>query len=116
MRKVIAGLLPVILIGGCVTTSSVVPVGRDSYMISGRAAGGLNAGKGNIAALQQANAYCAAMNKFAVVRRIDTNGIASLGAESTQLVFSCVTSDDPEYTRPNLQRDPTTIIEDQRKK
>jgi hypothetical protein len=91
-------------------------MGKDSYMISGRAAGGLNAGKGNVAALQQANAYCANMGKFAIVRRIDTNGIAALGAESTQIVFSCVTEDDPEYTRPTLSKDPTTIIEDQRKR
>ena len=84
-------------------------------MISGRASGGLNAGKGNTAAAQQANLYCAAMRKFMIVRRMDNQGMAALGGESTTLIFGCVNEDDPEYIRPNLRHDPTTIIEDQRK-
>ena len=92
-----------------------MPVGKDSYMIAGRDAGGLNAGKGGIEAARQANAYCASMSKVIVIRRLDTTPIPLSSAQSTQLIFSCVAEDDPEYQRPNLKRDPTTIIEDQRK-
>ena len=101
---------------GCVGTTEVVSVGKDSYMIAGRNAGGLNAGKGGMEAVQKANAYCATLSKLMVIRRLDTHPIELSSAETTQLIFSCVTADDPEYTRPNLSKDPTTIIEDQRKR
>ncbi|MDB6043565.1 MAG: hypothetical protein JWM63_2116, partial [Gammaproteobacteria bacterium] len=32
--------------------------------------------------------------------------------ESTEFIFSCVEKNDPEYQRPNLRKDPTTVIED----
>jgi hypothetical protein len=112
MKITIAALATLLV--GCVSTTDVVPVGKDSYLISGRANGGLNAGKGTIQATQKANAYCASQNKFMIVRRIDTNGNAAVFGESASLYFSCVTQDDPEYQRPNLRRDPTEVIEDQR--
>jgi len=102
-----------LLLSSCVSTSDVVPIGKDSYMVSGGGTGGLSYGKTSIAATKKANAYCATLHKFMIVRRIDTH--QPFNGEATDLVFSCVTEDDPEYKRPDLRRDPTTIIEDQRK-
>jgi hypothetical protein len=93
------------LLAGCVTASEVVPAGRDSYMVQGHASGGLNAGKGAVAALQKANAYCATQQKFVLIRNTDSHGIAAIGGESNSLIFSCVTADDPEYQRPTLRKD-----------
>jgi hypothetical protein len=107
-------LAAIATLAGCVSTTDVVPVGKDSYLISGRANGGLNAGKGTIQATQKANAYCATQHKFMTIRRVDTNGNAAVFGESANLYFSCVTEDDPEYVRPNLKKDPTAVIEDQR--
>jgi hypothetical protein len=52
--------------------------------------------------------YCT--HKFMIVRRIDTKG--RFNGESTEFIFSCVEKNDPEYQRPNLRKDPTTVIED----
>jgi hypothetical protein len=65
-----------------VSTTDIVPVGKDSYLISGRANGGLNAGKGTLQATQKANAYCATQHKFMIIRRVDTNGNAAVFGES----------------------------------
>ena len=115
MNKSILALLLPVFAAACVTTSPVVPMGKDSYMITGSNAGGLNRGKGKTLAVQQANAHCASLKKFLVVRRFDSEAGVFDGTQSTTLVFSCVAEDDPEYTRPNLTKDPSVVIEDQRK-
>jgi hypothetical protein len=103
-----------LVLAGCVGASEIVPMGKDSYLVTGHATGGLNAGKGMIEATKQANAYCAAQQRYMIVRRTDNGGSAAWGGESAQLIFSCVTADDPEYGRPNLRKDPTTVVEDTR--
>jgi putative hemolysin len=104
-----------LILSGCVTTSDVVPVGKDSYLVSVSARGN-NAGAGRIESAKAAVKYCAARGQHMIIRRTDTSGIA-LGAipETTALVFSCVDESDPEWQRPNLQADPTVRIEDQRR-
>jgi hypothetical protein len=105
----------VLTLAGCgVSTSEVVPVGRDSFMLTSTARGGLYAGQERTESAKAANQYCDALSKHMVIRRIDTNGIAGLGPVTSNLVFSCVTSDDPEYQRPNLRRDPNVVVEDRR--
>ena len=110
MRIGFLGLIAAL--AGCVSSSDVVPMGKDSYMISGSGTGGLSIGKTSVAATKKANAFCATQQKFMIVRRLDTQ--PSFNAESTTLLFSCVAENDPEYQRPNLRKDPTTIVEDQR--
>jgi hypothetical protein len=112
VRSVI--LIVAALIAGCISTSEVVPAGKDSYMVVGTAQGGMNAGKGQIEAVKAANAYCAQSSKLMVIRRTDSGGNAGFGGEHDTLIFSCVAENDPEYQRPNLHADPTTVIEDQR--
>jgi hypothetical protein len=85
----------------CVSTSEIVPMGKDSYMITGIGRGGPGAGEQTAAAVAQANKYCAAMGKLIVVRRMDTQS-ATIGSQSTNLILSCVFENDPEYQRPNL--------------
>ena len=102
-------------LAGCVGTSEIVPMGKDSYLIAGRAQGSMNAGMGMIAATKDANAYCAKQDRYMVVRRTSETGNPGFGGQTDQLIFSCVTADDPEYTRPNLHNDPTTVIQDARR-
>lgn len=87
-------------------------MGKDSFMLTGSGRGGLGIGKSAVEATKSANTYCAKIQKFMIVRRIETQ--PNFNAEATTLIFSCVTGDDPEYKRPDLHRDPTTIIQDQR--
>lgn len=101
----IAVFAVVALLTGCVTASEIVPAGKDSYMVSASAQGGMNSGKGIIEATKAANAYCSKMGKFIVIRHTDTGGNAGFGGEHSNLIFSCVNEDDPEYGRPRMRKD-----------
>jgi hypothetical protein len=104
MRLVV--ILAIAALGsGCVSTTEVVPAGKDSYMIAGTATGGANSGHSMIAATKQANAYCANLGKVMLIRNTNTAGSAGWGGEHSNLIFSCVLENDPEYTRPNLRKD-----------
>jgi hypothetical protein len=74
---------------GCVTTSDVVPIGNDQYLLTGHASGGLNAGKGTSAAAEKAAAYCASQHKSLVVVNTELHGMAAVGGESTNFIFRC---------------------------
>lgn len=112
--NLLAGVGSIALVG-CVSTSEVVPMGRDSYMVQSTSRGGVAAGKERIEAVKTANAYCAAQTKHMIVRRTDTSGAAGWTPVTNALVFSCVTDDDPEWKRPDLHKDANVVIEDQRK-
>ena len=115
MRTVAIGLALLALpLTGCVSTSEVVPVGRDSFMLTSTSRGGLYAGRERIEGAKTANQYCDAIGKHMIIRRTDSNGIPGLGPVTSDLVFSCVASDDPEYQRPNLRHDPNIVIENRR--
>lgn len=107
MRKI--GLAIVALlsgsVAGCAAASDPIPVGPDSFMVT--APETLN-GHGRDLVLKAANRTCAAENTHMILRRLDASGL-SIG-----LVFSCVTTNDPEYQRPNLRREPNIIIEERR--
>jgi hypothetical protein len=115
LRTVAVGFALALSLSACgVSTSEVVPVGRDSFMLTSTARGGLFAGEERIASAKAANQYCDARGQHMIIRRTDGSGIAGLGPVTSNLVFSCVTSGDPEYQRPNLRHDPNVIIEDAR--
>jgi hypothetical protein len=108
-------ILLALFLFGCATTSDIVPMGKDSYMVNIDSYTSVSPGEVTTQAAKTANAYCDKQGKHMIVRRMDSSGIPWLTTLSTSFVFSCVTDDDPEFARPNLQKDPTTIIEDQRK-
>jgi len=115
LQRIIFSVAAATLLGGCVIgASEVVPAGKDSYMVAGKAVGGINSGESLIAATKVANQYCSKQGKFMIIRHTETGGNAGFGGEHSDLIFSCVTADDPEYQRPNLRKEPTTVVEDQR--
>jgi hypothetical protein len=64
-----------------VSSSEIVPVGNGSYMIRGRASGGLNAGKGTTEAEQKANSFCASKGKQMVLQSLNQTGNAAVFGE-----------------------------------
>lgn len=94
-------------------TSEIVSAGKDSFMITVTSHGGRVGGEGPIA-LKAANAYCEGGSKHMLIRRTDFG--SAFEYASMTLIFSCLDANDPEYQRPDLRRDPTTVIEDQRRK
>ncbi len=97
-------ILCVIILTGCAVASDVVPMGKDSYMVT---APETVMGQGRIIALKSANKYCASQDNHMIVRRLEANAL------TISLTFSCVSEDDPEYQRPNFKKDPSVIIENQ---
>jgi len=95
-------VLGLTLMTGCAVASEIVPIGKDSFMVTAPETLG---GKGRILVVISANQYCASQNTHMIVRRIDANGLA------VSLMFSCVSENDPEYQRPNLRKEPSVIIE-----
>ena len=93
-----------LLLTGCALPSEVVPMGKDSYMVTAPETIG---GQGRIIVVNAANKYCSSQNTYMIVRRMDASGMA------VSLMFSCVSEDDPEYQRPNLKKEPNVIIENQ---
>jgi hypothetical protein len=83
--------LPVatVLVAGCVSSSEIVSIGNGHYMITGRASGGLNAGKETTAATKAANAYCANQSKQMVLLNLDKTGNAAVFGENISLTFTC---------------------------
>lgn len=82
-------LVLALTLAGCVSTSAVVPIGNNQYLLTGHASGGLNAGKGTAAAAQKAAAYCTSQHLNLLVVTTDLHGMAAVGGESTNLVFKC---------------------------
>lgn len=79
----------IFLVAGCVSSSEVVPIGNGRYMITGRASGGLNAGKETTEATKEANPFCAKQSKQMVLQNLDKTGNAAVFGENISLIFSC---------------------------
>jgi len=84
-------LISVAAIGliACVSSSEVVPIGNGRYMITGRASGGLNAGKETTEATKAANAYCDKQGKQMVLQNMDKTGNAAVLGENVSITFIC---------------------------
>ncbi len=105
-----------VALAGCATTSEIVPYGKDTYMLSSDDIwGGHSGGSLQVKAAQSANAFCAKQGKQFIVRNTGTQGLQGWTPTSSTLIFSCISEKDPEFQRPNLRAEPTTIIEDRRK-
>jgi|GEM_PF-2688694 hypothetical protein len=109
MRVVIGTALCLAVITGCATSSGPVPFGKDTYMIS--ISENVSGAKGVSRAAKEANTHCASMGKEFIFRTTtQSGGGPGFGTLHTNLVYSCVFKDDPEYTRPNMGNLPNTNI------
>lgn len=92
------------LLAGCQVSSPITPMGRDTYMVSSHV-GACVSCSAQVKSLKTANEFCAKQNKFAIVQ--NSNGFTNPFGYNTSndMVFSCVTADDPEYTRRTLRKD-----------
>lgn len=96
MKTVISMLA--LVVAGCVTTSPVVPVGKDTYMVTASNDACGNCSEPQIRAAQQANAYCASISKVMIARDTAEQTFDIGFGHKRTLTFSCVAPDDPEYT------------------
>lgn len=83
-------LFACLMLAGCVTTTDIVSTGPDTYLVVGHASGGMNSGKGHVAAIGKANAFCAQKHLVAQVVTMEQVGNASVFGESDNITFRCV--------------------------
>jgi hypothetical protein len=112
MPKFILAIVTPLVVAGCVSTTEIVPAGRDTFMVS-TTASDVVSGQAPIASVKAANKYCESRDQHMIIRRTDSL-VRGLGPSMNTLVLSCVGETDPEYQRPNLRHDPNVIIDDHR--
>jgi hypothetical protein len=87
--------VPLFFLAACASSSGVVPIGKDTYMLSRQAASGFS-GTGNLKAdaLREANQYCASLNKSVqVVSTHEAQPPYILGNfPKAEVQFMCVTT------------------------
>jgi hypothetical protein len=110
-------------LGGCATNSGVVPMGPDTYLVSRQGSGfWVMPTTLRNEALTEANLYCSNNKKKFEVVRIEMLSQIPLGQPggprfpTAEIHFMCLDTNDPELTRPKMQRDPDMIIENRVKK
>lgn len=98
-------LASALVLTGCVSTSDVVPIGKDTYTVNATSHGVLGgSGDESIEAMKTANAYCEKMGKHMMARNVEKQGPglqAGVGiAITATLEFRCLSENDPDYKRP----------------
>ncbi|KZY80927.1 hypothetical protein A3741_18205, partial [Oleiphilus sp. HI0069] len=97
----------VLLVSGCATSSGVIPIGIDTYLIS-RSQKGFDVVGGSVKAdvYKEAFAFCNNQNKhFQVVRVSQKDMVPFTSDAQAEIQFMCLDKEDPELTRPNIKRE-----------
>lgn len=110
-------LLALIAIGpivGCVSTSSVLEVGRDTYTVSSTADGFRTAAAARQSAYEAGQSKCQKDGKrFQMVH--ESSERTRMNIDTTIAVtFQCLDERDAAYRRTEVRSAPTAIIEDRR--
>jgi hypothetical protein len=103
-----------IFMAGCASNSGVVPIGKDTFMVSRQAATGFS-GSGTLKAeaFNEANQYCLSQNKtLQVVNTHEAQPPYVLGNfPKAEVQFMCLAPNDSELARPRLKKEADTVIE-----
>jgi hypothetical protein len=105
-----------VVLGGCVSTSQVLEMGRDTYSVSATADGYRDAASARQSAFQAGAQKCNSLGKrFMFVE--ESTARTRMGIDTTvNVTFRCLAESDPEYARPEVRQAPAVVIEDQRRK
>ena len=112
----IAATIAAIGLSGCVSTSQVLEMGRDTYSVTATADGMRDAASARESAFEAGSKKCASLGKrFMFVN--ESTARTRMGIDTTvNVTFLCLNENDPEYARPNVRQAPDVVIEDQRKR
>lgn len=104
-----------ITLSGCLSTSQVLEMGRDTYSVTATADGYRLASQARESAFQAGTEKCTSLGKrFMLIN--ESTARTRMGIDTTVTVtFRCLNENDPKYVRPNIQQTPNVVIENQRK-
>lgn len=116
LRKLIVYVYATSLLVGCVSTSKVLEIGRDTYSVSSTADGMRDAASARQSAFELGREKCEKMDKrFMLVN--ESIARTRMGIDTTvSVTFRCLSENDPEYLRPNVRPTPDIIIEEHKEK
>lgn len=108
-KIIILGLI--LLLTGCVSTSNVLELGRDTYSVSATADGFRDAASARQSAFELGAKKCARLGKkFMLTNESVTN--TRMGIDTTvSIIFRCLSETDRDYSRPDYQKSPDLLIE-----
>ncbi len=102
-------------LSGCVATSEVLEMGKDTYSVSATADGMRSAASARQSAFEAGRDMCAKQGKrFMFVNESMSHTRMAIDT-TVDVTFRCLSENDPEYTRPRIRQAPDVVIEDQRK-
>ncbi len=100
---------------GCVSTSAVLEVGRDTYSVSSTADGMASASSAREKAYLAGKEKCNKDGKqFQMIHEKSERTRMDIDTTIT-VTFRCLNQQDREYQRPEIRTVPNTVIEDRRK-
>lgn len=109
--KIFALILSVVTMSGC-GVGKIVPIGKDTYMITGFNSAPFSSGASLLTDLyEDAGKYCVSKNLELLPVNTQYNDYAPGRPSRAALTFRCLLENDPENTRPNLRTEPNTKIE-----
>lgn len=97
-------LISLLVLSGCSVSSPIMPVGKDTFMVSSHVGACINCAA-SITSIKAANEYCAQQGKVIVMRNSNSSTNQYGYETSNQLTFSCVSQNDSENTRLTLRKD-----------
>ncbi len=111
-----AATISAIGLSGCLSTSQVLEMGRDTYSVTATADGYRLASEARESVFQAGTGKCTSLGKrFMFIN--ESTARTRMGIDTTVTVtFRCLNESDPEYARPDVRQSPSVVIEDQRKK
>ena len=106
-----------LLISACASSSGVIPIGPDTFMISEQGwISTQSTGDLKATAFKKAGSYCVKQNKTVMpVSTKTVPGIIGRSYPEVEIQFMCLTDKDIELQRPKLKPIPDVLIEDNRK-
>jgi hypothetical protein len=101
------------LLFGCVSTSNVLEMGRDTYSVTSTADGLRSAAAARESAFEEGYKKCASLGKKFMFENERTSRTRMDIDTTVNVTFRCLAENDPEYARPRIRTAPNVVIEHQ---
>lgn len=110
-RYVVAAF--VLLLSACTSTTGVIQIGQDTYMIGsqGKSPGGFSGTEAKALAFAEAQKHCAGLGKKVQVINTQQSDMAFGKNATAEVQFMCLSEGDPQLGRPRLEKVPDQVIE-----
>jgi hypothetical protein len=111
-RKIVTAI-SVLLLSACTSTTGVIQIGQDTYMIGsqGKSPGGFSGTEAKALAFADAQRYCAGLGKKVQVINTQQSDMAFGKNATAEVQFMCLSEGDPQLGRPRLEKVPDQVIQ-----